>query len=65
MVFLTGRCLAMVGLGSRGCASNAARIRPAIEKFSAYNPSPLSLEAMMQFGAKENLCEKKSFVFLR
>jgi len=67
MVFLSGRCLALAGLGSRGCsnASAMARIRPAIEKFSAYNPSPLSLEAMMQFGSKENACEKKSFLFLR
>jgi len=66
MVFLSRSCLALAGLGSRGCASSSAeRIRPAIEKFSAYNPSPLSLDAMMQFGAQEQACAKKSFLFLR
>jgi len=62
MVFSSRCCSALAGI--RG-ASSAAIIRPAIEKFSAFNPSPLSLETMMQFGSKENACPKKSFLFLR
>lgn len=36
-----------------------------LEYFSAFNPSPVSLQHLLEFGKRQNACEKSSYQFLR
>ncbi|XP_068950582.1 pyruvate dehydrogenase kinase, isozyme 4 [Petaurus breviceps papuanus] len=50
--------------GSSAAAPSVAPVPRAVERFSRYSPSPLSMKQLLDFGSG-NACERTSFSFLR
>uniref|UniRef100_A0A5F8HH27 Protein-serine/threonine kinase n=1 Tax=Monodelphis domestica TaxID=13616 RepID=A0A5F8HH27_MONDO len=58
------RAARIVLRGASGSSAAAAPAPRAVERFSRYSPSPLSMKQLLDFGS-ENACERTSFAFLR